>query len=118
MSVIVKNSGGKAEQIIKPENFGCTKMAIDTYTPNSNNYLGNSIPHSLSEIPKVIIIFTKNLENANDSNMLCVLFISMQEQKNWTEFICPYGTKKLVWMTPLTQAFLMKMKRKLSLNMH
>lgn len=75
MSVIVKNSGSKNNGLaLDPKYFGCSKMAVDIYTPNSNNYVTNSIPHSLGEIPKVIIIFTEALENPNDSNLLSLLF--------------------------------------------
>ena len=64
----------KIKQIIKPKYFGCSKMAIDTYTPSYNNAVTNNVSHSLGEIPKVIIIFTEALENAENSNILSLLF--------------------------------------------
>ena len=64
----------KIKQILDPKYFGCSEMVIDTYTPKSNNYLGNVVSHSLGQIPKVIIIFTEDLENAVDSNLLHFLF--------------------------------------------
>lgn len=45
---------------ITPQMFGCTKMAVDTYTPTSNIALDSiSIPHSLGEIPKIFFILAE-----------------------------------------------------------
>lgn len=44
------------------ECFGCTKIAIDTYTPSATtNWNGTVIPHSLGAVPKVVIILGNNV---------------------------------------------------------
>lgn len=47
---------------LNPQMFGYTKMAVDTFTPSSDTLFRNwSIPHSLGEIPKFVIIRAKSI---------------------------------------------------------
>lgn len=49
-------SGGSGGEI-SPEMFGCTKMAIDTFSySDTTSVLNVKLKHSLGEIPKVAII--------------------------------------------------------------
>ncbi len=47
---------------IQPEIFGCTKFAVDTYTPSATTKWDNTvIPHSLGAVPKAVIILGNNV---------------------------------------------------------
>ena len=52
---------------ITPEMFGCTKMAVDTFTLTSRTIITNyTISHSLGEIPKFIFIVAESLPTVNN----------------------------------------------------
>ena len=52
---------------ITPEMFGCTKMAVDTFTLTSGTIVTNyTISHSLGEIPKFIFIVAESLPTVNN----------------------------------------------------
>lgn len=48
----------KVVEEITPEMFGCTKMAVDTFTFASATYCTTELSHSLGEKPKVLLIMT------------------------------------------------------------
>lgn len=49
---------------ITPEMFGCTKMAVDTYTPAANIMMGDvTLYHSLGKIPRLVIIVSDNMDS-------------------------------------------------------
>ena len=52
---------------ITPEMFGCTKMAVDTFTLSSTTVIKNyTISHSLGEIPKFMYVVAERLPTAYD----------------------------------------------------
>ena len=56
----------KVSEGITPEMFGCTKMAVDTFTLTSRTNITNyTISHSLGEIPKFIFIVAESLPIVN-----------------------------------------------------
>ena len=56
----------KVSEGITPEMFGCTKMAVDTFTLTSRTKITDyTISHSLGEIPKFIFIVAESLPTVN-----------------------------------------------------
>ena len=54
-----KASGG-----LTPEMFGCTKMAVDEFTPASDKQMGSiTLNHSLGVIPRLLIIVADNQDS-------------------------------------------------------
>ena len=52
---------------ITPEMFGCTKMAVDTFTLSSTMEIKNyTISHSLGEIPKFMYVVAERLPTSYD----------------------------------------------------
>lgn len=49
-------AGIPIKEKINPELFGCTKMAIDTFTPPNDIEVSTHVPHSLGELPKLAFI--------------------------------------------------------------
>ena len=73
----------KVSEGITPEMFGCTKMAIDTYTPAANIMMGDvTLYHSLGEKPRLVIIVSDNMDSYEQGvyrDTIKICFIT-----NWT----------------------------------
>ena len=51
---------------IKPEMFGCSKIAIDKYTPTANGAFKN-IPHSLGQAPSLVIVIASGIHSLGNA---------------------------------------------------
>ena len=56
----------KVVEGISPEMFGCTKMAVDTFTLTSDNSISSTVKinHSLGEVPKIMFIIAEEFSNS------------------------------------------------------
>lgn len=50
--------------------FGCTRYAVDTFTPTSSTYSFTNVPHSLGDVPKVAYLVRENLWNASSTGVV------------------------------------------------
>ena len=82
----------KASEGITPEMFGCTKMAIDTYTPAANIMMGDvTLYHSLGEKPRLVIIVSDNMdsyERGSYTQTIKICFITNWGGSSKSNFNC------------------------------
>lgn len=82
----------KVSEGITPEMLGCSKMAVDTYTPTANTQLGTvTLNHSLGEIPRLVIITSNNMESyiaGIYTTTIKLSFISNWHGTTLTQFSC------------------------------
>lgn len=58
--------GIPVDEAVTAELLGCSKIAIDKYTPSSNVAF-NNIPHSLGQVPSLVIVTASEIASLNNA---------------------------------------------------
>lgn len=73
-------AGIPIKEKINPKLFGCTKMAIDTFTPPNDIEVSTQVPHSLGELPKLAFIVGSVVDTSEVIPYPYVFVCSISEQ--------------------------------------